>query len=298
VDVDVVVVSYNSRDRLRNCVEPLTAIEGVHPIVVDNASPDGSLEVVRDLPIQAIQLDENRGFAAGTNAGWRVGGSPYVLLLNPDATLDAASLARLVSVLEEEARVGAAAPRIRRHDGSFEHSMRRFPTLRSTYARAFFLHRLFPGAAWAGELVLDPEAYTRPASPDWVSGACLLVRRSVLERLGGLDEGFFMYCEDKDLCRRMYDLGYELRFEPSALAVHEGGASAPRPALLPVLAESRVRYARKHFGPVRALLERAGIALSAATHAVVSRGGRAQRAGHVASLRAALRPRTPSRSAT
>lgn len=298
MDVDVVVVSYNSRDRLRNCVEPLTAIEGVHPIVVDNASPDGGLEVVRDLPIQTIQLQDNRGFAAGTNAGWRVRGSPYVLLLNPDATIDAASIRRLVALLEEDGGVGAAAPKIQRYDGSFEQSMRRFPTLRTTYARAFFLHRLFPRAAWAGELVLDPAAYTRPASPDWVSGACLLVRRSVLERLGGLDEGFFMYCEDKDFCRRMYDLGYELRFEPGALAVHEGGASAPRPALLPVLAESRVRYARKHFGPVRAFLERVGIALSAATHAVVSRGGHAQRAGHVASLRAALRPRTPSRGTT
>jgi N-acetylglucosaminyl-diphospho-decaprenol L-rhamnosyltransferase len=297
VEVDVVVVSYRSRHHLRRCVEPLTEIAGVRPIVVDNASPDASLEAVSDLPVQTIQLDENRGFAAGTNAGWRAGRSPYVLLLNPDATIDAASIRLLVGILEENPRVGAAAPKIQRSDGSFEQSMRRFPTLRSTYARAFFLHRLFPRAVWAGELVLEPEAYTRPASPDWVSGACLLVRRSVLERLGGLDEGFFMYCEDKDLCRRMHDLGYELRFEPAALAAHEGGASAPRPSLLPVLAQSRVRYARKHFGPVRAFLERGGIALSAATHAVVSSGGRAQRAGHVASLRAALRPRTPSRSA-
>ena len=296
MEVDVVVVAYNSRDHLRECVEPLTRMEGVHPIVVDNASPDDSLAALAGLDIPTIRRPDNRGFAAGVNAGWRAGSSEYVLLLNPDATIDADSLGRLARILDTEEHVGAASPRIRRHDGSFEQSMRRFPTLRSTYARAFFLHRLFPRAAWAGELVLEPEAYTRPGSPDWVSGACILIRRSILERLDGLDEGFFMYCEDKDLCRRMHDLGYELRFEPGALAVHQGGASAPRPSLLPVLAESRVRYARKHFGPVRASLDRLGVALGAATHAVVSHGGRAQRAGHVASLRAAGlgRPARPS----
>jgi N-acetylglucosaminyl-diphospho-decaprenol L-rhamnosyltransferase len=293
VAVDVVVVSYNSRDQLRQCVEPLAAVEGVRPIVVDNASPDGSLEVIEDLPVRRIQLSDNRGFAAGTNAGWRAGSSDYVLLLNPDATIDASSLARLAGVLESEPGVGLAAPRIHRHDGALEHSQRRFPTLRSTYARALFLHRLFPRASWAGELVLEAEAYARAGSPDWVSGACLLIRRSLLEQLDGLDEGFFMYCEDKDLCRRMRDLGYTVRFEPGALAVHAGGASAPRPSLLPVLAQSRLRYARKHSGPLAALLTRIGIALIAATHAVAGRGGMANRAGHAASLRAALalRPR-------
>jgi GT2 family glycosyltransferase len=288
VAIDVVVVSYNSRDELRQCVEPLAAVEGVHPIVVDNASPDRSLEVVDDLPVRRIQLADNRGFAAGTNAGWRAGSSPYVLLLNPDATIDAGSLARLAAVLDGDPAAAVAAPRIERRDGGLEHSQRRFPTLRSTYARALFLHRLFPHASWAGELVLEAAAYSRPGSPDWVSGACLMIRRSLLEQLDGLDEGFFMYCEDKDLCRRVRDLGYSVRFEPGALALHAGGASAPRPSLLPVLARSRVRYARKHSGPLAALLTRIGIALIAATHAVAGRGGRANRAGHAASLRAAL----------
>jgi GT2 family glycosyltransferase len=301
VSVDVVVVSYNSRDRLRRCVEPLTGMQEVQPIVVDNASPDGSLDVVRDLPVRAIQLPENRGFAAGTNAGWKAGSSPHVLLLNPDASIDAESLRRLVAVLDADGRVGAAAPRIHRPDGTLEPSLRRFPTVRSTYARALFLHRLFPDAAWANELVRDREAYGRPGSPDWASGACLLIRREVLERLGGLDEDFFMYCEDKDLCRRMRNFGFDVRFEPGALAVHEGGASAPRPSLLRVLAESRARYASKHFGRVRALLERGGIALTAATHTIVSRGGWPQRRGHAASFVAALRPvevarRAPTRA--
>jgi N-acetylglucosaminyl-diphospho-decaprenol L-rhamnosyltransferase len=120
------------------------------------------------------------------------------------------------------------------------------------------------------------------------------VRRSLLERLGGLDEGFFLYCEDKDLCRRARDAGFEVAYEPSAVAGHHEGASAPRPGLLPVLAESRVRYARKHGGPVAAALERVGIGLLAFSRLIVTRGGAPARAGHVAAMRAAA-GRMPAR---
>jgi GT2 family glycosyltransferase len=117
-----------------------------------------------------------------------------------------------------------------------------------------------------------------------------MVRRDVLERLDGLDEGFFMYCEDKDLCRRIRDLGLTIRYEPEAVAVHSGGESAPRTALLPVLATSRVRYARKHAGALGELLERIGIGLWSLTHLIVSRGGAAARAGHARSLLVAGSP--------
>jgi GT2 family glycosyltransferase len=289
--IDVVVVSYNSRDELRGCVEPLSALEGVHVIVVDNASSDDSLASVHDLPVATIALGANGGFAHGCNAGWRAGTSPYVLLLNPDARIDEASLRTLAAVLDAEPSVGAVAPRIVDPQGELDHSQRREPRLRSTYAQALFLHRLFPHAPWTDELVRDEAAYARRGSPDWVSGACVLLRRSALEELGGLDEGFFMYGEDIDLCRRLREAGHGLRFEPAAVVVHEGGASAPRPAMLPVLAASRLRYAAKHRGRTAALLERLGIALGAATHSVVARGGLQERRGHARALRLALSPR-------
>jgi N-acetylglucosaminyl-diphospho-decaprenol L-rhamnosyltransferase len=286
--VDVVIVSYNSRDRLRACVEPLLAVQSTNVIVVDNASPDASLEAVRDLPLTAIQLAQNGGFAHGVNAGWRAGSSPYVLLLNPDARIDGASIEALVLALEQDPGLGAAAPRIVDEDGSLDYSQRRFPRLRSTYARAFFLHRLFPSAPWTDELVRDEDAYARRGSPDWVSGACVLLRRKALEELDGLDEGFFMYGEDIDLCRRLRAAGYELLYEPAALVQHEGGASAPRAHLLPVLAASRIRYAAKHRSRAGALLERIGVALEAVTHVAVARGGIAARAGHARALRLAV----------
>jgi N-acetylglucosaminyl-diphospho-decaprenol L-rhamnosyltransferase len=278
-DVDVIVVSYNSADHLRACVEPLAGRPGVHVTVVDSASSDDSLESVAALDVERVQLAENRGFGHACNVGWRQSGSPYVLFLNPDATLDPDALQRLVAVAESSPAVGAVAPRIVEPDGTLDYSLRRFPRLRSTYAQAFFLHRLFPLAPWSDELVRDALQYDRPGLPEWASGACLLVRRTALERLDGLDEGFFLYCEDLDLCRRLRALGLELRYEPAAVAVHEGGASAPRAALLPVLAASRVRYARKHQTRAIALAERLGIAAGALTHAVVSRGGPAARRG-------------------
>jgi N-acetylglucosaminyl-diphospho-decaprenol L-rhamnosyltransferase len=293
--LDVVVVSYNSERYLHSCVEPLARLPDVSVIVVDSASEDSSLASVADLRVQAIALEQNRGFAHACNVGWRSGSAPLVLFLNPDARIDEESLEQLARTAESTAAVGAVAPRIVDADGSLDYSLRRFPRLRSTYAQALFLHRLFPRAEWSDELVRDHTAYERPGVPEWASGACLLLRRSALERVNGFDEGFFLYCEDLDLCRRIRDAGFELRFEPGAVAVHEGGASAPRAELYPVLAASRVRYARKHQPGQVAMLERLGVALGALTHAAVSRGGAGARRGHLRAFAAAFRQRPAAR---
>jgi GT2 family glycosyltransferase len=288
---DVVVVSYRSRDRLRACVEQLARTPDVHVVVVDNDSGDDSLKAVAGLELTAVQLDTNHGFAHGCNVGMRAGSAPYVLLLNPDTQLESEALDVLTHVLDVDPRVGAVAPRILGDDGELHHSLRRFARVRTTWARAIFAHRLFPQL---DELVREPDAYERAWSPEWVSGACVLLRREALEQLGGLDEGFFLYREDMDLCRRLRDAGWDIRYEPAAVCLHTGGASAPRASLFPVLAASRVRYARKHTRRPAQALERAGVALEALTHALVARGGRTARAGHArALLRVASRlPRT------
>ena len=282
--VDVVVVSYESRAQLRGCVLPLAREPGVRVIVVDNASSDGSLATVADLPVERIALDENHGFAAGCNVGCRAGDAPAVLFLNPDARIDAGSLARLLAELGRDASIGVVAPKIVDEHGNVEPSQRRFPALRSTYARAFFLHRVFPNATWADELIRDVRAYEEPGSPDWVSGACILVRRRALDAIGGLDEEFFLYGEDIDLARRLRSAGYGVRFEPAAVAVHEGGRSGHRPRLLPLLAESRLRYLRRHHSRLEVALARIGLALNAFTHVLFSSGGYQQRLGHARSL--------------
>jgi GT2 family glycosyltransferase len=285
--VDVVVVSYNSRDHLRAAVEPLSAVSDLRAIVVDNGSADGSVESVSDLPLTIVRSATNGGFAHGCNLGWRAGEAPFVLFLNPDAAIDPESVLLLVRAVEDSA-VGAAAPKIVHPDGELHYSQRRFPRLRSLYAQALFLHRLFPRADWSDEVIRTQEAYAAPGSPDWVSGACVLVKRSALEELDGLDEGFFMYWEDTDLCRRLRSLGFGVRYQPDAVAVHVGGASGARSELVPVLAASRIRYSRKHRTRLGVAAERAGIALGALTHMVVARGGLDMRAGHARALRQAV----------
>jgi N-acetylglucosaminyl-diphospho-decaprenol L-rhamnosyltransferase len=286
--VQVVVVSYNSAAHLRACVEPLTRATSIEVTVVDSASSDCTLGTIADLAVEAVPLTQNRGFAHACNVGWRRGRAPFVLFLNPDATIDTGAIDRLARAAQD-ATVGVVAPKIVEPDGSLDFSMRRFPRLRSTYAQALFLHRLFPKAAWSDELVRDEVAYSHPAKPEWVSGACMLVKREALERVGGLDEGFFLYCEDLDLCRRIRDAGFEIAFEPTAIAVHEGGASAPRASLLPILAASRTRYAHKHQPRAAARLEQVGVALAALTHSVISRGGSSTRRGHLLAAHAAAR---------
>jgi N-acetylglucosaminyl-diphospho-decaprenol L-rhamnosyltransferase len=282
--VDVVVVSYNSRATLRACVEPLAAAADVDVIVIDNASADGSLETVADLSVRSVSRSGNGGFALACNEGWRAGSAPFVFFLNPDATIEEHSLRVLLGAIRADDRIGAAAPKILGPDGSLHHSLRRFPRLCSTYARALFLPRLLPLAPWADEVVRDERAYERPGWPEWASGAGLLVRRSALERIGGFDEAFFLYSEDTDLCRRLRQAGFRIRYEPGAVVRHTGGGSGARADLLPLLALSRRLYARKHEGRVAAQLERAGLILEAATHLIVCRGGIAERAGRVSSL--------------
>jgi GT2 family glycosyltransferase len=292
-DIDAVVVSYNSSETLRPCVEPLANLARANVIVVDNASSDDSLGVVADLPVRRIPLRENGGFARGCNVGWQAGNARYVLFLNPDATIDVRSLAHLAGALDENGGAGVVAPKILEQDGSLDFSQRRFPRLRSTFSQALFLHRIFPRATWSDEVVRTVESYESPGVVEWVSGACFMARRDLLERLDGLDEGFFMYCEDKDFCRRVWSNGFEVRFQPDAVAVHVGGVSASRAGLLPVMAASRIRYARKHFRRPPALLERFGVSLLALTHVVVSRGGRSRRAGHAVAFLVALGVRSP-----
>jgi N-acetylglucosaminyl-diphospho-decaprenol L-rhamnosyltransferase len=294
--VDVVVVSYNSGRNVRECVESLAGLDWVEVVVVDNASTDGSLGTVADLRLRTVALEGNRGFAAGCNVGWRAQRSPYVLFLNPDARIQGPGLRRLVEVLEGRPTAGVVAPRIVDEDGALQYSLRRFPRLRSTYAQALFLHRLAPRAAWADEINRVEDTYARPGPQEWVSGACMLVRREVLERLDGWDEGFFLYCEDIDLCRRVHRLGLEVYYEPSVVVMHEGGGSAPRSALLPFLAASRVRYAQVHRPRPAALAERLGIALEAGTRMLAGRGGPRARTGHARSLHVAMMgPRAASR---
>ncbi len=289
-DVDVVVVAYNSRDTIRDCVEPLLGRPGIRVIVIDNASPDQSGEALGDLPLVCVRMPRNGGFSYGCNAGWRIGTGPYVLFLNPDAVIEPEDVLVLATALDADPSTGLIGPLIRNSDGTVHHSQRRFPRVTSSLARAFWIHRLFPNAYWSDEVQRAPRLYGERNHPEWISGACFMVRRTTLEEIGGFDESFFLYSEDIDICRRVWDAGLRVTFEPAAECRHQGGASAPRASLLPVMARSRVRYARAHGGRGGEVGQRLGIVVEASVRIVAGRGGAAARRGHLGAIAVALRP--------
>ncbi len=194
-----------------------------------------------------------------------------------------------MEALRADPRLAAVGPRTIDEDGELQFTQRRFPRLRSTYAQALFLHRAAPLAAWSDDAVRDLAAYERPDTPEWVSGCCVLLRRSAFESASGLDEGFFLYAEETDLFRRLATAGWRVGYEPRAVASHIGQGSVSADTTEHFRAHSRVRYARKHHGALVAFLEGLGLALGNVTHAAawITRPARAR--GHLDAARAALR---------
>jgi N-acetylglucosaminyl-diphospho-decaprenol L-rhamnosyltransferase len=259
--VDVVVVAFESRVLVLAALDSLAAHGGLplDVVVVDNASADGTVAAVRERHPRARVLAnaENRGFAAACNQGWREGRAPLVLFLNPDAEVLPGALPALAAVLETRPDAGIAGPRTLNEDGTVQVSTGEDLTIASEWRQ----RRLVRGVrARDARALAEAEArHSREHEPDWVSGACLLARRGVLVAAGGFDEGFFLYEEDADLCRRARSAGWRVVFTPAAVVRHRLGRSMAR-AGARARAEydrSHLRYYAKHNGLPQRLLLRA-----------------------------------------
>jgi len=286
----VVIVSFEAREALLAALASLRAHVPVPmaTVVVDNASTDGSAEAVRAGHPDALVIanPENVGFARACNQGWRGSRAPGVLFLNPDAEVGPGTVEALLRALEARPDAGAVGPRTRSADGTIQVSTG--PDL--TPASEWRQRRLVRGVDRRDPRALaEAEArHAREHEPDWVSGACLLARREALEAVGGFDEGFFLYEEDADLCRRMRLAGWRVVFTPAAEVQHGRGlsmAKARRRARLEYH-RSHLRYYRRHNGPASRALLRLLIALRGAwswlrAAAGADREGRAEAAGWI-----------------
>jgi GT2 family glycosyltransferase len=251
--VSIVIVSWNTRELLRACLRSTREAAadlagGVEVVVIDNASHDGSADMVRDQfpEVDLVRNASNVGFAAATNQGIRQTRGRDVLLLNPDTEGKAGFLSVLVSFLDAHPDAGAVGPRVWGSQGEHQVSCYPLPTLGRELWRLFHLDRLWPRGTYPPSLF---EAQT-PQPVESLLGACLLVRGEALEEAGLLDERFFIYTEEIDLCRRLQDRGWRLYWIPGSEIVHHGGASTTqvgRPMFLE-LYRSKVQYFRKHFG--------------------------------------------------
>jgi GT2 family glycosyltransferase len=222
-DAAAVVVTYDALPWIENCLQTLT---GVPTVVVDNGSRDGTLELVRArFPDVQLVESENRGLGAAWNVGLRETDNRYTLLLNADAWLVEDALSRLVAFADTNPRAAIVAPRLLSPDGTLQRSVRGFPTLWRLATEYFFLRKLAPRSTVLNSFYAGGFDHDQVCAAEFVMGACMLVRREAVEKVGVLDEDFFLFSEETDWCYRFRQAGWEVLFYPGAECVHVGGAS-------------------------------------------------------------------------
>jgi GT2 family glycosyltransferase len=297
--VTAVIVTYNSADVIRDCLESMSqGFDGVayDVVVVDNASRDNTLDVVRRVMQTAriLEAGANLGYAAALNLGIANAAlDSAVLVLNADICLERGCIARMLDALRDP-RVGMVAPRMIAPDGSLSFSLRRDATVLRT------LGALLLGAERAGrypqlgEVVSATSIYETPSDPDWATGAALLVSRKCLDSVGAWDESFFLYSEETDFTLRARDAGFALRYRPDAVVVHGGGEMSDDPRLWAMVTVNRLELYRRRHSRAQHACYTAAVALYEASRAL--RGSEVHKAGLLAILRPSTRPREVRRT--
>jgi len=253
----VILVNYNAGDELRRALQ--SAADELHElaweaVVIDNASTDGSQAIVPEFAPQArlIANTTNVGFATAVNQALAASAAPLVLIMNPDCRLVAGAIAALRAELDLHDYCAIVGPRILNPDGSLQGSARGDPDmLTGLFGRTPLLARLLPWLPIRKRNVVS-DAAIRSGRPsvvvDWLSGACMLARRDALDKVKGFDERYFLYWEDADLCRRLRDAGYHVRYVPGATAIHRVGhsSSSVRASAIRAFHESAYLYYVTH----------------------------------------------------
>jgi hypothetical protein len=264
MDLSVVLVYYKTRDHLIKCLEALQADAGgfrAEIVVVDNDSRDGIAEPLRER-FPSVRLRTNRdnlGYAKAVNQGIADTAGEFVLVMNPDCIVRPGALGTMIDWLRTHAQTAVAGPRILNPDGSLEYSARSFPDhLTFLFNRYSLLTRLFPENRFSRRYLLTDWDHASVREVDWMSGACLMVRRAAVQEVGPMDEAFFMFNEDVDWCRRMRQAGWAVTYVPEAVVVHHIGASRGRVSAKVIYGRhlGMIHYFHKHHpsNPALALL--------------------------------------------
>jgi GT2 family glycosyltransferase len=270
VDLSIVIVNWNVRDLLERCLTSLTAdsVAGgrlvlaqadreCEIIVVDNASSDGSPDMVREqfAHVRLIASDSNLGFARANNRGVAASTGRYILLLNPDTEVLPGALGAMVTYMDEHPDIATLGPKLLSPDALEERvqsSRRRFPTLATAFLESTVLQQWSPRNRVLQRYYVQDKDDNEEQDTDWLVGACLLIRRKAWEQVGPLDENFFMYSEELDWCRRAKTAGWRVVYVPWATVVHHEGQSSNQvvPARHIYFQSSKVYYFRKYHGTV------------------------------------------------
>ena len=226
MSVSAIVINYNAGEHVIECVRSLR-YDGVGDVlVVDNASSDGSIARLRAVfpDVRVHETGGNFGYGGGVNRGLPLVTGEFVFVTNADVVVHAGAVGTLASVLESEPDVGIIGPRIDEVNGSVYPSARAFPRLIDAIGHAF-VGLITTDNPFSRRYLMTDVDHGEARDADWVSGACFLARRTALSEVAGFDEGYYMYLEDVDLCRRTWRAGWRVRYEPSAGVTHVQGVS-------------------------------------------------------------------------
>jgi len=254
VELTVGVVSYNTRDLACRCLESIgRAMHRCTGVVVlaDNGSTDGTLEAVAAAfpEVARFSFPDNPGYGGALNRILARYPARFFLAMNADVLMAEGGTTPMLAYLEGHPECALVGPRLAGKDGKPQPSCKRFPTLGFAFAELFALNALLPESWWVRRFYYGDQDLTHPTGVEAVSGAAMLIRGEAFRRIGGFDEGFRMYFEETDLCRRLRDAGYDVIFCPQATAVHWHGASTIQTSVRQVeYYLSYVRFFRKHHG--------------------------------------------------
>lgn len=252
--LSIIIVSWNVRELLRQCLYSIAECReklALQVIVVDSASRDGSSDVVAsEFPwVTLLAQDENVGFPRGNNIGMNVAGGEYLLLLNPDTVVVDRALQEMIAYMDGHPEIGVLGPRLRFPDGAIQSSRRRFPSLLTAFFESTWLEPWAPRRILQSYRIEDvPD--DQIAEVDWITGAAMMVRRSVVEQVGQMDEHYFMYSEELDWCRRIKEAGWRIVYFPEAEVIHHVGKSSEQAVTERHInfQRAKLRYFRKFHG--------------------------------------------------
>jgi len=255
VELSVIIVSWNTKKLVLDCLESLQSNPArcsTEIILVDNASSDDTAESVRKLypSVKVIQNRENLGFAKANNIGMEISSGEYVALINSDVVVPLGCLEKMIEYMKQHPDTGMLGPKMILRDGTIGQSCYRFPTVWSWFCNALALDSLFKGARAFGDFEMASFPYDSIEDVDVLTGWFWMVRRKALDRVGDLDDRFFMYGEDIDWAKRFHEDGWRVTFYPVAHAIHYCRASSDRAPTRFYIEKNRanLQYFRKHHG--------------------------------------------------
>jgi GT2 family glycosyltransferase len=291
-DLTVIIVSFNSARWLAPCLASIYEHAGdarLDVLVVDNNSADGSPELVEHrFPQVRVLRSENRGFARANNLGLKATDAPYVLFLNPDTNVREGTLGDLLRLLSKQPSVGILGCRQMSGEGSLLPTIRRFPSATRQLLEALGSEHFPIRAGWMGERELDPGAYSDSVQCDWVTGSFMLARREAVLAAGLMDERYFLYREETDLCLAVKNAGWTVLYTPEMTITHHCTSSSSA-RLEAQEAYARRQYLFKHHGHARRSLSTLALALFYARRAVYVSAAHSQAATRRRAARVALR---------